>query len=117
MRCLIRDFVAEALFVLAMTGVHLSRLGEEMVLWSSDEFGFVTLADAYATGSSMLPQKKNPDIAELARGRTGRSDRQPDRCADDARRPSAVVTSTATCRRTRSPCSTRSTTFGAAWWR
>ena len=67
-----RDFVAEALFDLALTGVHLSRLGEEMVLWSSEEFGFVDLADAYATGSSMLPQKKNPDIAELARGRSGR---------------------------------------------
>ncbi len=67
-----RDFVAEALFDLALAGVHLSRLGEEIVLWASDEFGFVTLADAYATGSSMLPQKKNPDIAELARGRTGR---------------------------------------------
>ncbi len=67
-----RDFVAEALFDLALLGVHLSRLGEEMVLWSSDEFGFVELADAYATGSSMLPQKKNPDIAELARGKSGR---------------------------------------------
>ncbi|HEX6392170.1 MAG TPA: argininosuccinate lyase [Acidimicrobiales bacterium] len=67
-----RDFVAEALFDLALIGVHLSRLGEEIVLWSSDEFGFMSLADAYATGSSMLPQKKNPDIAELARGRSGR---------------------------------------------
>ena len=67
-----RDFVAELLFDLALVSVHLSRIGEEIVLWSSDEFGFVTLADAYATGSSMLPQKKNPDIAELARGRTGR---------------------------------------------
>jgi len=67
-----RDFVAEALFDLALLGVHLSRLGEEIVLWSSEEFGFVSLADEYATGSSMLPQKKNPDIAELARGRSGR---------------------------------------------
>jgi argininosuccinate lyase len=67
-----RDFVAEALFVLALTQVHLSRIGEEVVLWSSDEFGFVRLADAYSTGSSMLPQKKNPDIAELARGKAGR---------------------------------------------
>jgi argininosuccinate lyase len=67
-----RDFVAEALFVLALLGVHLSRLGEELVLWSTDEFGFCRLADAYATGSSMLPQKKNPDIAELARGKAGR---------------------------------------------
>jgi argininosuccinate lyase len=67
-----RDFVAEALFDLALIGVHLSRLGEEIVLWATDEFGFVTLADAYATGSSMMPQKKNPDIAELARGKCGR---------------------------------------------
>jgi argininosuccinate lyase len=67
-----RDFVAEALFCAALTQVHLSRIGEEIVLWSTDEFGFVRLADAYATGSSMLPQKKNPDIAELARGKAGR---------------------------------------------
>ena len=67
-----RDFVAEALFVAAMTQSHLSRLGEEIVLWASEEFGFVRLADAYSTGSSMLPQKKNPDIAELARGGAGR---------------------------------------------
>ena len=66
-----RDFVAEALFVATMTQLHLSRIGEEIVLWSSEEFGFVRLADAYATGSSMLPQKKNPDIAELARARRG----------------------------------------------
>ena len=67
-----RDFVAEALFDLALVGVHLSRLGEEIVLWSSEEFGFLELDDAYATGSSMLPQKKNPDVAELARGKAGR---------------------------------------------
>ena len=67
-----RDFVAEALFDLALVGVHLSRMGEEMVLWSTEEFGFASLDDAYATGSSMLPQKKNPDVAELARGKTGR---------------------------------------------
>jgi argininosuccinate lyase len=67
-----RDFVAEALFVATLGQVHLSRLGEEIVLWSSDEFGFIRLADAYSTGSSMLPQKKNPDIAELARGKAGR---------------------------------------------
>ncbi|HVM51753.1 MAG TPA: argininosuccinate lyase [Acidimicrobiales bacterium] len=67
-----RDFVAETLFVLALLGVHLSRIGEEWVLWSSDEFGFVTLDDGYATGSSMLPNKKNADIAELARGKAGR---------------------------------------------
>ena len=67
-----RDFVAEALFDIALLGVHLSRLGEELVLWSTEEFGFCTLDDAYATGSSMLPQKKNPDVAELARGKAGR---------------------------------------------
>ncbi|MCZ7526053.1 MAG: argininosuccinate lyase [Acidimicrobiia bacterium] len=67
-----RDFVAEALAVAALLQVHCSRLGEEIVLWSSEEFGFVSLADEYATGSSMLPQKKNPDIAELARGKAGR---------------------------------------------
>ena len=67
-----RDFVAEALFDLALIGVHLSRIGEEWVLWTSEEFGFARLDDAYATGSSMLPQKKNADIAELARGKAGR---------------------------------------------
>ncbi|HEY2815319.1 MAG TPA: argininosuccinate lyase [Acidimicrobiales bacterium] len=67
-----RDFVAEALFDLAMLGVHLSRIGEEIALWSTEEFGFLVLPDAYATGSSMLPQKKNPDIAELVRGKAGR---------------------------------------------
>ena len=67
-----RDFVAETLFVLATIGIHLSRIGEEIVIWSTEEFGFVRLDDAYSTGSSMLPHKKNPDIAELARGKTGR---------------------------------------------
>ena len=67
-----RDFVAEILFGIALLGVHLSRIGEEWVLWTSAEFGFSSLDDAYATGSSMLPQKKNADIAELARGKAGR---------------------------------------------
>jgi argininosuccinate lyase len=67
-----RDFVAEILFDIALLGVHLSRMGEEWVLWTSAEFGFAVLDDAYATGSSMLPQKKNADIAELARGKAGR---------------------------------------------
>jgi len=67
-----RDFVAELLFVCALGQVHLSRLGEEVVLWATEEFGFLRLADAYSTGSSMLPQKKNPDIAELVRGKAGR---------------------------------------------
>ncbi len=67
-----RDFVAESLFALAVLGVHLSRIGEEYCLWASSEFGFVALDDGYSTGSSMMPQKKNPDIAELARGKAGR---------------------------------------------
>ena len=67
-----RDYIAESLFNLALIGTHLSRLGEEWVLWTSEEFGFAKLDDGYATGSSMLPQKKNPDIAELARGKSGR---------------------------------------------
>ena len=67
-----RDFVAEFLFVTALIGVHLSRLGEEVVLWTSHEFGWVELDDAFATGSSIMPQKKNADIAELARGKAGR---------------------------------------------
>lgn len=67
-----RDFVAEFLFVTALTGVHLSRLGEELVLWTSAEFGWVALDDGFATGSSIMPQKKNPDVAELARGKAGR---------------------------------------------
>jgi len=67
-----RDFVAEVLFDLSLLGIHLSRIGEEMVLWASQEFGFIELDDAFSTGSSMMPQKKNPDIAELARGKAGR---------------------------------------------
>ena len=67
-----RDFVAEFLFAAALLGVHLSRYGEEVVLWNSTEFGWVTLDDAFSTGSSIMPQKKNPDIAELARGKAGR---------------------------------------------
>jgi len=67
-----RDFVAETLFALSMLGIHLSRMAEEVVLWSSSEFGFLTLDDGFATGSSMMPQKKNPDIAELTRGKSGR---------------------------------------------
>ncbi|MDP1712899.1 MAG: argininosuccinate lyase [Candidatus Nanopelagicaceae bacterium] len=67
-----RDFVAEALFAIAMVGLHLSRMGEEWCLWTSTQFGWAKLDDAYATGSSIMPQKKNPDIAELARGKAGR---------------------------------------------
>ena len=67
-----RDFVADTLYALTMIGVHLSRIGEELIIWASTEFGFITLDDAFSTGSSMMPQKKNPDIAELARGKGGR---------------------------------------------
>jgi argininosuccinate lyase len=67
-----RDFAAEFCFAAALIGVHLSRLGEEIVLWSSQEFGWIEIDDAYATGSSIMPQKKNPDVAELARGKAGR---------------------------------------------
>ena len=67
-----RDFAAEAAFVLAMIGVDLSRLAEDIILWSTTEFGYVTLDDAWSTGSSIMPQKKNPDVAELARGKAGR---------------------------------------------
>lgn len=67
-----RDFACDLLYACAMLGVHLSRLGEEWVLWTSQEFGFVTLDDAYSSGSSIMPQKKNPDAFELMRGRSGR---------------------------------------------
>ena len=67
-----RDFVAETLFDVALLGVHLSRMGEELVLWTSAEFNFARLGDDFTTGSSMLPQKKNSDVAELARGKSGR---------------------------------------------
>jgi argininosuccinate lyase len=67
-----RDFAAEFCFIAALLGVHLSRLGEEVVLWSTHEFGWAEIDDAYATGSSIMPQKKNPDVAELARGKAGR---------------------------------------------
>ncbi|MGQ0630507.1 MAG: argininosuccinate lyase [Sporichthyaceae bacterium] len=67
-----RDFAAEAAFVFAMIGIDLSRLAEEVILWATKEFSFVTLDDAYSTGSSIMPQKKNPDVAELARGKAGR---------------------------------------------
>ena len=67
-----RDVVAEFAFITAMIGVNLSRISEEIILWNTREFGFVTLDDGYSTGSSIMPQKKNPDIAELARGKSGR---------------------------------------------
>jgi argininosuccinate lyase len=67
-----RDFIAEFLAACSLTQVHLSRLAEEIIIWSTAEFGYLRLPDAFATGSSMMPQKKNADVAELARGRTGR---------------------------------------------
>jgi argininosuccinate lyase len=67
-----RDFALETLSALAVLMMHLSRLSEELILWSSQEFGFVTLPDSHTTGSSIMPQKKNPDVCELVRGKTGR---------------------------------------------
>ena len=67
-----RDYLAEILFTLSLVGAHLSRLSEDLILWSSAEFHFVTLSDAHTTGSSLMPQKKNPDVSEITRGKTGR---------------------------------------------
>ena len=67
-----RDYIAEFLFGMARVGTHLSRLSEDLILWCSSEFGFATLSDAHTTGSSLMPQKKNPDVCELTRGKTGR---------------------------------------------
>jgi argininosuccinate lyase len=67
-----RDFAVELLSALALVAVHLSRLSEDVILWASSEFQFVTISDAYTTGSSLMPQKKNPDVAELTRGKSGR---------------------------------------------
>jgi argininosuccinate lyase len=67
-----RDFVAEFLFVISLIGVHLSRLSEDLILFASAEFRFLRISDAYCTGSSLMPQKKNPDVCELTRGKTGR---------------------------------------------
>ncbi len=67
-----RDYILETLFCLATVGTHLSRLSEDLVIWSSAEFGFCTLSDAHTTGSSLMPQKKNPDVSEITRGKSGR---------------------------------------------
>jgi argininosuccinate lyase len=67
-----RDFACEFLFCLAMIGMHLSRVSEDLIIWSTSEFGFIEFSDAFSTGSSLMPQKKNPDMAELTRGKTGR---------------------------------------------
>lgn len=67
-----RDYIAELLFDFSLIGAHLSRLSEDLILWCASEFGFATLSDAHTTGSSLMPQKKNPDVCELTRGKTGR---------------------------------------------
>ncbi len=67
-----RDYIAELLFATGLCGVHLSRLSEDLILWCTAEFGFVAFSDAHTTGSSLMPQKKNPDVCELTRGKTGR---------------------------------------------
>ncbi|MBK1881197.1 argininosuccinate lyase [Luteolibacter pohnpeiensis] len=67
-----RDYIAELLFTISLCGVHLSRLSEDLILWCSSEFGFALLSDAHTTGSSLMPQKKNPDVCEITRGKTGR---------------------------------------------
>ncbi len=67
-----RDFAAEFLFALALTGIHLSRLSEDLILFATSEFQFIKISDRYTTGSSLMPQKKNPDVSELTRGKTGR---------------------------------------------
>jgi argininosuccinate lyase len=67
-----RDHIAELLFVISLCGIHLSRLSEDLILWCSAEFAFAALSDAHTTGSSLMPQKKNPDVCELTRGKTGR---------------------------------------------
>ncbi|MEI9954281.1 MAG: argininosuccinate lyase [Pseudomonadota bacterium] len=82
-----RDFLMEVASALAIFGVHLSRIGEEIVLWSTQEFGFMTLSDAFSTSSSMMPQKKNPDVAELVRGKCARLDRLRDDAARSGKEP------------------------------
>ena len=67
-----RDFIIEFLSAASIIIMHLSRMSEELIIWSSSEFGFIELPDAFCTGSSMMPQKKNPDVPELVRGKTGR---------------------------------------------
>lgn len=67
-----RDYIAELLFIISLCGVHISRLSEDLILWCSSEFGFVSLSDEHTTGSSLMPQKKNPDVCEISRGKTGR---------------------------------------------
>ena len=100
-----RDFALDYLYAAAMLFGHLSRMGEEIVLWSTSEFEFVKLPENASTGSSMMPQKLNPDVAELVRGKAGTRDRPPHRAARDRSRACRSRT-TATCRRTRRLSST-----------
>ena len=100
-----RDLVAEFAFIAAMTGVDLSRLSEEIIIWNTQEFAFVRLDDAYSTGSSIMPQKKNPDIAELTRGKSGRL--IGDLTGLLATLKGLPTATRATCRKTRKPYSTK----------
>lgn len=115
-----RDFAAEAAFVFAMIAVDLSRLAEDIIVWSSTEFGYVTLHDSWSTGSSIMPQKKNPDIAELARGKSGRL--IGNLAGLLATLKAQPWPTTATCRKTRSRCSIRWPSWSCCcrrwpgWW-
>ena len=100
-----RDLVAEFAFIAAMAGVDLSRLSEEIIIWNTQEFAFVRLDDAYSTGSSIMPQKKNPDIAELTRGKSGRL--IGDLTGLLATLKGLPTATRATCRKTRKPYSTK----------
>ena len=106
-----RDFALDYLYAAAMLFQHLSRIGEEIVLWSTAEFGFVRLPESASTGSSMMPQKLNPDVAELVRGKAGpRSGGSPG-CSRRSR--ACRSRTTATSRRTSGPSSTRGATCGS----
>ncbi len=107
-----RDFALDYLYASAVLFTHLSRIGEELVLWTSSEFGFARLPEDAATGSSIMPQKLNPDVAELARGKAGTA---VGRLVVAARRPSRACRSrtTATCSRTSRRCSARAPTSPA----
>ena len=86
-----RDFAVEFLAAAALFAVHMSRLAEEMVIWCSDTFSFISLSDAFTTGSSIMPQKRNPDAAELVRAKPGRDHRRPERPAHRPERSAACL--------------------------
>ena len=100
-----RDFAATFLYACALTMVHLSRLAEDLIIFCGDEHRFFELSDALSTGSSMMPQKKNPDPLELVRGKTGRAHRPSHGAADDHEGAARAAT-TRICRKTSRPCST-----------